>query len=547
MNYAVIAASIKKTIIGRKTKFLIAALLIATSSAFAQVPSYVPTNGLVGWWPFNNNANDESGNGNNGTVNGATLASDRNSNANAAYNFDGNADYILIPNSNSLNPSQISISVWIFANQNNGGIIEKSNPTNANEFGYSIGHQDVWCLQRGLKTFIGNGICNNTSYSPPNPCANTLPVSNGIWGPVNAVSNGQWQFITMTIDTNKTINQYINGVLNYSGQVLTNLISCNSVNSTLRFGTHWNNDPEWFNGKLDDIGIWNRALTQQEITNLYNAQSCTGTGSITADGPTTFCAGNYVNLTSDVVGGTYQWKKNGVNVTSNGTSRTYKATATGSYTCVATCNGTALTSNAIQVTTKTNAFASVTASGATSFCAGDSVTLNCTNLGSNYSVQWYRTNISMENATNYSLVVKQPGTYKVVTKNLTTGCSRISGSAITTNVNCRIAGDVTSGTVIQENTNVDSRFIDNELSQGVHIFPNPNGGVFSFNYDGEETGDAVLQIINNMGQSIYQSRLTIPEGGFTQDLQLGDNISKGIYIVRLLINDSYHDSKVMVK
>jgi hypothetical protein len=41
--------------------------------AAAQVPSYVPTNGLVGWWPFNGNANDESGNGHNGTVTGATL------------------------------------------------------------------------------------------------------------------------------------------------------------------------------------------------------------------------------------------------------------------------------------------------------------------------------------------------------------------------------------------------------------------------------------------------------------------------------------------
>jgi hypothetical protein len=41
--------------------------------AQAQIPSYVPTNGLVGWWPFNGNANDESGNGNHGTVNGATL------------------------------------------------------------------------------------------------------------------------------------------------------------------------------------------------------------------------------------------------------------------------------------------------------------------------------------------------------------------------------------------------------------------------------------------------------------------------------------------
>lgn len=60
-----------------KTKSLIAALLLTASSAFAQVPSYVPTNGLVGWWPFNGNANDESGNGNNGTVNGAMLTSDR--------------------------------------------------------------------------------------------------------------------------------------------------------------------------------------------------------------------------------------------------------------------------------------------------------------------------------------------------------------------------------------------------------------------------------------------------------------------------------------
>ena len=247
------------------------------------------------------------------------------------------------------------------------------------------------------------------------------------------------------------------------------------------------------------------------------------------------------------MGGTYQWKKNGVNITTNGTSRTYKATATGSYTCVATCNGTALTSNAIQVTTKTNAFASVTAGGATSLCLGDSVTLNCTNLGSNYSVQWYRTNISMENATNYSIVVKQPGTYKVVTKNLTTGCSRISGSAITTSVNCRVAGDITSGTTTEENTTNESRLIDNELSQGVHIYPNPNNGSFNFTYEGEETGDGVLQIINTMGQSIYNSAVTVQEGGYTQEIQLGDNYNKGFYIVRLLINGSYHDSRVMVR
>ena len=58
-------------------------------SASAQVPSYVPTNGLLGWWPFSGNASDQSGNGNNGTANGATLTTDRDGTANSAFNFNG--------------------------------------------------------------------------------------------------------------------------------------------------------------------------------------------------------------------------------------------------------------------------------------------------------------------------------------------------------------------------------------------------------------------------------------------------------------------------
>ena len=84
-----------------KTKSIIAAFLLAASSAFAQVPSYVPTNGLVGWWPFNGNANDESGLGNNGIVSGSTLTSDRFGNANSAYLFDGVNDYIRITDNNN--------------------------------------------------------------------------------------------------------------------------------------------------------------------------------------------------------------------------------------------------------------------------------------------------------------------------------------------------------------------------------------------------------------------------------------------------------------
>ena len=68
------------------------ATLGLTAATMAQnVPSYVPTNGLVGWWPFNGNANDESGNGINGSVNGAILATDRIGNLNDAYSFNDNS------------------------------------------------------------------------------------------------------------------------------------------------------------------------------------------------------------------------------------------------------------------------------------------------------------------------------------------------------------------------------------------------------------------------------------------------------------------------
>ena len=63
------------------------------------VPSYLPTNGLVGWWPFNGNAQDESGNGNHGTVNGATLTSDRSGNLNKAFSLDGINSFIIVKNS----------------------------------------------------------------------------------------------------------------------------------------------------------------------------------------------------------------------------------------------------------------------------------------------------------------------------------------------------------------------------------------------------------------------------------------------------------------
>lgn len=82
----------------------------------AQIPSYVPTNGLVGWWPLDGNANDYSGNGNNGNVNGAVLSPDRFNIPNNSYYFSSSncGTRIDINNFNySGNVGAFAISFWI--------------------------------------------------------------------------------------------------------------------------------------------------------------------------------------------------------------------------------------------------------------------------------------------------------------------------------------------------------------------------------------------------------------------------------------------------
>ena len=79
------------------------------------LPSYVPTDGLVAFYPFNGNANDASGNGKNGTVDGADLTEDRFGNENSAYNFNGDNSIINLPelDSNIGTPGAItSYSMW---------------------------------------------------------------------------------------------------------------------------------------------------------------------------------------------------------------------------------------------------------------------------------------------------------------------------------------------------------------------------------------------------------------------------------------------------
>ncbi|MFM2266326.1 MAG: hypothetical protein RLZ77_1746, partial [Bacteroidota bacterium] len=251
-------------------------LALTTHMIKAQVPSYVPTNGLVGYWPFNGNANDESGNAHNGTNNGATLTSDRFGNANSAYNFDGFNDFIQlqIP---SLDNS-ISIGFWAY---DEGGYPNT----------YSINPRYV------SSEFCNGGfaLVNNVNNSP-----------NGIFFSRNRGTSSADIFSNVL--PSYLVNQHI--VFTYNGTVGKFYINGNLVSSisnsgnittsaNLYFGkSGCSPSPQMadaFKGKIDDIGIWNRALTQEEIVGLFNAQSNTCETLVINSGPLSFNPPTYAS------------------------------------------------------------------------------------------------------------------------------------------------------------------------------------------------------------------------------------------------------------
>jgi hypothetical protein len=100
------------------------------------------------------------------------------------------------------------------------------------------------------------------------------------YGPISQTTllDNQWYMVT-TIDNGNVKYIYINGLLEDS--LVHNYGSVPVSTIDLCFGKNSQNATDYLFGKLDDIGIWNRALTQQEVTDLYNGNICYQTITVT--------------------------------------------------------------------------------------------------------------------------------------------------------------------------------------------------------------------------------------------------------------------------
>jgi uncharacterized protein (TIGR02145 family) len=203
----------------------------------------VPVDGLVAYYPFNGDAKDESGNGRNGIVNGLTLTSDRFGNVNSAYQFNGTSDFIEVPSGLGVNaPEQFSYGFWV-------NFSSSARMRMLNNVWSTIGNYASVDADTGK-------ICLRIDTGP-----NAKAVSTS-----GRYNDAKWHHISV-IHTKDSLCMLIDNRLVVSIAYSTVVTGTGTEES--RFGKY-EEGQFLYNGALDDVYIYNRALSPAEIDSLYH-------------------------------------------------------------------------------------------------------------------------------------------------------------------------------------------------------------------------------------------------------------------------------------
>ena len=215
--------------------------------------------GLVAWYPFNGNANDESGNGNHGTLHGPALTTSRFGAENSAYHFDGIDDYIDVGQINL--GTFFSLSAW-------------------------VRFEEDRTIRADVETIFSPYPLNNSAYKAVHISVD-LNDRLLVWPTgaqtVNPVSGSAWHFVCVTY-------QEGNCKLYVDDLNVVEVVTDSKPGYLVTLGA-WQResadvlDREPWNGKMDDVRVYNRALTEEEIDSLYREGGWTGdspqTGTVT--------------------------------------------------------------------------------------------------------------------------------------------------------------------------------------------------------------------------------------------------------------------------
>ena len=328
-------------------KLLLPFLFLFYLPVLAQIPSYVPVNGLLPYYPFNGNGNDLSPFNNHLTNNGATPTADRFGNANAAYDFDGISSFLTRTNpSYTFNStSTFTVSFWY-------------KRVNTASLGIPIMH---------ATTASGNFVWIFQLASLNMQFGTNKQGSAWIWAQ-STTTTDVWTHIVMVYNAGQ-MTLYKDNVAAATGTFNHTAVSSTTLPLLIGKGVGGSH----FYGQIDDIGIWNRALSQCEINDLYTS-STTLTG--LSAGPDQYaCNGSQITL-SATGATTYIWTPNIVN------GSTFSPTISQNYTVTGfDANGCSSWDQVAVIAQNVN----VNAGQDLFLCSGDSAQLNATGYP---GIQW---------------------------------------------------------------------------------------------------------------------------------------------------------------
>ncbi len=213
---------------------------VVSNGCESTLPCAVPTSGLVAFYPFSGNANDAVGLSH-GTVVGATLVADRKGSPGAAYHFVASSSQRITMPANSALPvgaAPRTVSVWLRATPSSSyqSIVNWGSFSTGERFGLTA-------RPTSGELFFTGQYMDVSTY---------VPVDDGVWHHLAATFNGV------------TVRVYIDGVERARSNTLTLFTSGSSLMVSQKVGT----SAEYVNGDVDDLRIYNRALSASEVEAL---------------------------------------------------------------------------------------------------------------------------------------------------------------------------------------------------------------------------------------------------------------------------------------
>ena len=289
----------------RNIKTVLAIMMISLCWMKTLDAQIIPTVGLIAYYPFTGNTNDESGKGNNADAARVTSTADRCGFSNSAYYFSGTYNYISLPPANFTSMDEYSYSLWCRADS-------LPSPTVDHWILFAVGSVTEG-NEQALTIQSDGSLIGSSSNKGPNPhvtIIRTTPVQTGRW--IHVVLIRDLVRLKIFIDAVPMAN-----ISNLDSLVNNQHADYGSDNQTATIGGRTDlTSREFFVGAIDEVRIYDRALSAEEVRQLYFTE-CTLTE---MTGPTEVCQGdqNITFYVDSLENAQYKWEYSGLGATING-------------------------------------------------------------------------------------------------------------------------------------------------------------------------------------------------------------------------------------